>query len=58
MNKDEIEIITRRGNKYAIVDIEKLEDLLSASNPEYLPKIKQARSSKEYFIHEDAFVDL
>lgn len=59
VNKDEIIIVTRRGKKErAIVDLDKLEDLLAANDPEYLAKIKEARSSKEYFSHEDVFGDL
>lgn len=59
VNKDEIIIVTRRGKKErAIVDLDKLEDLLAANDPEYLAKIKEARKSKEYFSHEDVFGDL
>lgn len=56
---DEILIVTRRGKKErAIIDLDKLEDLLAASNPEYLQAIKEARESKEYFSHEEVFGDL
>lgn len=56
---DEILIVTRRGKKErAIIDLDKLEDLLAASKPEYLQKIKEARASKEYLSHEEVFGDL
>lgn len=59
VDKDNILIITRRGkNERAIVDIDKLEDLLAASDPDYLRAIKTARESKEYLTHEDVFGDL
>ena len=56
VNKDEIIIITRRGKKErAIIDLDKLEDLLAANDPQYLKTIKEARESKEYFSHEEVF---
>lgn len=59
INKDDVLIVTRRGKKErAIVDLDKLEDLLAASNPDYLQKIREARESKEYFSHEEVFGDL
>jgi prevent-host-death family protein len=59
VNKDEILIVTRRGKKErAIIDLDKLEDLLAANDPEYLKTIKEARESKEYFSHEEVFGDL
>lgn len=59
INKDDILIVTRRGKKErAIVDLDKLEDLLAASNPDYLQKIREARESNEYFSHEEVFGDL
>ena len=52
----DILIITRRGKKErALVDIDMLEDLLAASQPGYLKKIKAARESTEYLSHEDVF---
>ncbi len=49
-------IITRRGKKErALVDIDMLEDLLAASHPAYLKKIREARESREYLSHEDVF---
>lgn len=59
VNKDEILIVTRRGKKErAIVDLDKLEDLLAASDPEYLQTIRDARKSQEYFSHDEVFGDL
>ena len=56
VNHDDILIVTRRGKKErAIVDLDKLEDLLAASNPDYLASIKDARESTEYFSHEEVF---
>jgi prevent-host-death family protein len=59
VSPDDILIVTRRGKKErAIIDLDKLEDLLAASDPAYLKKIKEARSSKEYLSHEDVFGDI
>ncbi|HXR50293.1 MAG TPA: type II toxin-antitoxin system Phd/YefM family antitoxin [Verrucomicrobiae bacterium] len=59
VNQDEILIITRRGKKErAIIDLDKLEDLLASADPAYLKKIKEARESQEYFSHEEVFGDL
>ncbi len=56
---DDVLIITRRGKKErAIIDLDKLEDLLAASDPKYLASIKEARDSDEYFTHEEVFGDL
>jgi prevent-host-death family protein len=56
---DNIIVVTRRGKKErAIIDLDQLEDLLAASDPAYLAKIKEARESKEYLSHEDVFRDL
>ena len=56
VNNDEILIVTRRGKKErAIIDLDKLEDLLASNNPGYLKIIKEARESKEYFSHEEVF---
>lgn len=58
-NKDNIVIVTRRGKKErAIIDLDKLEDLLAASDPDYLRTIREARESKEYFSHEEVFGNL
>lgn len=58
-NGKNIVIVTRRGRRErAIIDIDQLEDLLAASNPDYLAEIKEARRSKEYFSHQDVFGDL
>jgi prevent-host-death family protein len=59
VNEDEILIVTRRGKKErAIIDLDKLEDLLAANDPQYLKTIKEARESKEYFSHEEVFGDI
>lgn len=59
VNTDDILIITRRGKKErAIIDLDRLEDLLAASDPTYLARIKEARESKDYFSHEDVFGDM
>lgn len=59
VDSNNILIVRRRGkNEKAIVDLDKLEDLLAASDPDYLASIKNARDSNEYFTHEDVFGDL
>ncbi|MFI5240463.1 MAG: type II toxin-antitoxin system prevent-host-death family antitoxin [Candidatus Saccharimonadia bacterium] len=59
VNKDEILIVTRRGKKErAIIDLDRLEDLLAASDPDYLKIIQAARESTEYFSHDEVFGDL
>ena len=59
VSSDNIIVVTRRGKKErAIIDLDQLEDLLAASDPAYLAKIKEARESKEYLSHEDVFGDL
>jgi prevent-host-death family protein len=59
VSPDDILIVTRRGKKErAIIDLDKLEDLLAASDPAYLRKIKEARDSKEFLSHEDVFGDI
>ena len=59
VNEDEILIVTRRGKKErAIIDLDKLEDLLAANDPQYLKTIKEARESKEYFSHKEVFGDI
>ncbi|GAC1387437.1 MAG: hypothetical protein NVS1B7_1130 [Candidatus Saccharimonadales bacterium] len=59
IENDEILIVTRRGKKEkAIIDLDSLEDLLAASNPDYLKIIREARTSKDYFSHEDVFGDI
>lgn len=56
LSDDEVLIVTRRGkSERAIIDINKLEDLLAASDPQYLKSIKEARQSKEWFTHEEVF---
>lgn len=59
IKKDDVLIVTRRGKKdHAIIDLDKLEDLMAASNPNYLRIIKAARSGKEYFNHDEVFGNL
>jgi PHD/YefM family antitoxin component YafN of YafNO toxin-antitoxin module len=56
ITKDDVLIVTRRGKKErAIIDLDKLEDLLAANDPEYLKSINEAREGKEYFSHEEVF---
>ena len=53
---NDILIVTRRGKKeLAIIDLDKLEDLLAANDPNYLVSIKDARAGTEYFRHEEVF---
>ena len=43
-DKDAVLIVTRRGKTdRAIVDLDRLQDLLAASDPKYLSSIKKAR---------------
>lgn len=62
VSPDDILIVTRRGKKErAIVDLDKLEDLLAASDPEYLKTVAQARAEAkrgEVFTMEEVFGDL
>ena len=59
VNADDILIVTRRGKKErAIIDLDKLEDLLAAGDPGYLASIREAREGSEYFSHEEVFGDL
>lgn len=56
VNEDDILIVTRRGKKErAIIDLDKLEDLLAANDPDYLAAIREARQSKDYLTHDDVF---
>lgn len=56
VNDNDILIVTRRGKKErAIVDLDKLEDLLAANDPAYLASIKDAREGTEYFSHDEVF---
>lgn len=55
-------VVTRRGKaEKAIVDLDELEDLLAASDPEYLASIKEARAEVkrgDLFTMDDVFGDL
>ena len=56
VQNEDVLIVTRRGKKEkAIIDLDRLEDLLATTNPEYLEAIKAARDSKEYFDHDEVF---
>jgi PHD/YefM family antitoxin component YafN of YafNO toxin-antitoxin module len=59
VTNEDILIVTRRGKKErAIIDLDRLEDLLATTDPEYLKTIQAARDSKEYFSHEEVFGNL
>lgn len=59
IENDEILIVTRRGKKErAIIDLDRLEDLLASADPEYLKTIREARESDEYFSHEEVFGEI
>lgn len=59
LSKDDVLVVNRRGKaEKAIIDLDKLEDLLAASNPEYIKSIKEARDSDELFSHEEVFGNL
>ena len=59
ISHDEILIVTRRGKKdRAIIDLDRLEDLLAVTNPKYLKTIREARESKDYFSHDEVFGDI
>jgi PHD/YefM family antitoxin component YafN of YafNO toxin-antitoxin module len=59
ISTDDILIVTRRGKKErAIIDLDKLEDLLAVTDTNYLKNIKEARDSNEYFSHDEVFGDL
>lgn len=56
---EDILIVTRRGKKEkAIIDLDSLEDILAASDPAYLARIQAARSSTDYFSHDEVFGDI
>lgn len=62
ISDNEVLIITRRGkSERAIIDLDKLEDLLAASDPEYLKSIAEAREQikkGEVYTFEEVFGDL
>jgi PHD/YefM family antitoxin component YafN of YafNO toxin-antitoxin module len=59
VNTQDLLIVTRRGkHEKAIVDLDKLEDLMAAADPEFLKSIKVARAQYkrgEVFSLEEAF---
>ncbi len=59
IQNDEVLIVTRRGKKErAIIDLDRLEDLLAVTDPAYIKTIQAARDSKEYFSHDEVFGDI
>ena len=59
IQNDEVLIVTRRGKKErAIIDLDRLEDLLAATDPAYLKTIQAAWDSKDYFSHDEVFGDI
>jgi len=59
VSPNDVLIVTRRGKKERVImDLDKLEYLLAASDPNYFKKIREARESKEYLSHDDVFGDL
>jgi len=59
IQNDEVLIVTRRGKKErAIIDLDRLEDLLAVTDPAYIKTIQEARNSSEYFSHDEVFGDI
>lgn len=59
LDDESVLVVTKRGkDQVAIVDIDKFEDLLAASNPKYIKSIEEARKSDRFFSHEEVFGDL
>ena len=59
LSVSDILVVTRRGkSEKAIVDLDLLEDLLAANNPEYIKSITKARADRELFTHEEVFGNL
>ena len=59
INKNDVLIVTRRGkSERAIIDLDKLEDLLAATDLAYLKVIQEARASSQYFSHDEVFGNL
>lgn len=58
-NDKNIILVKRRGKvESALIDIDKLEDLLAVQNPDYVKSIAEARASKKYYTPEEVFGDL
>lgn len=56
---DRVLVITKnRLAVSALVDIDYLEDLLSAANPKVVASIKEARASKRRYTHQEVFGEL
>lgn len=62
ISDDDVLIITRRGKKERVlVDLDKFEDLLAASDPKYLKEIAEARrqaANGEVFTMDEVFGNL
>lgn len=62
ISADEVLIVTRRGKKdRAIIDLDKLEDILAVQNPEYVKSIVEAREQikkGEVYNFEEVFGNL
>ncbi len=58
-NDKEIVLVKRHGKvESAMINIDELEDMLAAQNPDYLKSIAEARKSKEWYTPEEVFGDL
>lgn len=52
-------IVKKRGKmRVAMIDLDEYEDMLAASDPEYLKSIAEARASKERYTMEEVFGDV
>lgn len=62
LDDESVLVVTKRGkDQVAIIDIDRFEDLLAASDPEYLESIAEAREQVkrgEVFTHDEVFGDL
>jgi len=62
VSDDEVLIVTRRGKKdHAIIDLDKLEDIMAVSDPEYVKSIAEAREQikkGEVYTFEEVFGNL
>jgi len=56
---DQFLVITKNGRPVsALVDINYFEDLLTITNPKIIESVKEARTSKKRYTHEEVFGDL
>ena len=52
-------LVKRRGKvESALIDIDSLEDMLAAQNPEYVKSIAKARADKKTYTPHEVFGDL